>query len=311
MRADDAALDGACPCRRRHVRGGLVRGGIGRPSPVHLRGAARGRRRPPHPPQGVPAHLRPVRRAAFLRRGLGDARHGQRPRSPAGHLGMRGLLAPGDAPAADARRCPGAHQRVLVPRAGRRRGQPGGPRHGDLVADAQPDVCPADDELRHLRQSSGCRRVDQLLGRVRGRRPVRRDRLPGAAPRGGSVHRDHRSAESCAGSASAPRCCGTSVQRWCCDSSTASPGRVPATPRTTGERRDRGRHGHERAGVRAAAGAGHRHSRAPDGSSSASSVPSSSRPASRSWSWGSRAASTRRSWRTSRPRPSVPPTCCA
>ena len=45
----------------------VVRGGVGRPPAVHRRGAARGRRDPPRPPQALPADVRPVRRAAVLR----------------------------------------------------------------------------------------------------------------------------------------------------------------------------------------------------------------------------------------------------
>ena len=46
----------------------------GGPPPVHRGGPARGRRDPPRPPQGVPADLRPVRRAAVLRPGRPAAR---------------------------------------------------------------------------------------------------------------------------------------------------------------------------------------------------------------------------------------------
>ena len=58
----------------RPLGGRLVRGGIGRPPPVHRRRAAGGRRDPARPPQGVPADVRPVRRAAVLRAGRRDAR---------------------------------------------------------------------------------------------------------------------------------------------------------------------------------------------------------------------------------------------
>ena len=99
------------------------------------------------------------------------------PRPAPGHQRLRGLLAPGHAAAAGARRRPGARQRLLVagPRRGRR--QRGRPRHGDLVADAEPHLRAADDELRRLRQSRRRGRVDHLLGRQRGRLAHRPDGL--------------------------------------------------------------------------------------------------------------------------------------
>ena len=77
-----------------HVRGRVVRRGVGRPPAVHRGGAAGGRRDPPCPPQGLPAHVRPVRRAALLRAGRRHQRPAARARAHAGHLRVRGLLAP-------------------------------------------------------------------------------------------------------------------------------------------------------------------------------------------------------------------------
>ena len=118
----------------------------------------------------------------FFAAGSVHPRDRQPPRPPPRHLGVRGLLAPRDPPAADARRRPGAHQRLVVTRPGHRRGQPGGSGHRDLVADPQPDVRPADDELRGLRQPGRRGRVHQLLGWLGGRRSVGCDRVRGAAP---------------------------------------------------------------------------------------------------------------------------------
>ena len=68
MRLDDPRLAELAGGDRGPVGGRLVRRGVGRPPAVHRRGAARGRRGPPRPPQALPADLRPVRRAALLRR---------------------------------------------------------------------------------------------------------------------------------------------------------------------------------------------------------------------------------------------------
>ena len=74
-------------------------------------------------------------------------------------------------------------------------GHRGGPGHRRLVAHAQPDVRPADHELRGVRQPRRRGRVAQLLGRLGGRGAQRRQRIPGAAPRGGPVRREHRPSE--------------------------------------------------------------------------------------------------------------------
>ena len=69
MRLDDPRLAELAARDARPVGGRLVRRGVGRPPAVHRGRAARGRRDPARPPQAVPADLRPVRRAALLRRG--------------------------------------------------------------------------------------------------------------------------------------------------------------------------------------------------------------------------------------------------
>ena len=67
------------------------------------------------------ASSRPVRCMRATRR---------RPRPPARHLRVRGLLAPGHAAAAGARRRPGDHQRLVVAGPRHRRGQRERPWHG-------------------------------------------------------------------------------------------------------------------------------------------------------------------------------------
>ena len=74
----------------------------------------------------------------------------------------------------------------------RRRDQRGRSRHGDVVARPDADLRPADDELRRLRQPGRGRRIDQLLGWLRGHRTGRRRDLQRAALRRGPVPGRHR-----------------------------------------------------------------------------------------------------------------------
>ena len=116
-RRDAARRPAARRARRangRPVGDRLVRRGVGGPPPVHRGGPARGRRAPPRPPQGVPADLRPVRRAAVLRPGRPAARRAVAPRRGHRARRVRGLLAPRDAPGARARRGADPGQRVVV-----------------------------------------------------------------------------------------------------------------------------------------------------------------------------------------------------
>ena len=114
MRLDDPRLAALAARHGRPVGHRVVRRGVGGPPPVHRGGPARGRRDPPRPPQGVPADLRPVRRAAVLRPGRPAARRAVAARGGHRARGVRGLLAPRDAPGARARRGADPGQRVVV-----------------------------------------------------------------------------------------------------------------------------------------------------------------------------------------------------
>ena len=211
MRLDDPRLAELAARDARPVGGRLVRRGVGRPPAVHRGRPARGRRDPARPPQAVPADLRPVRRAPVLRRRRRPAGGAVAARASASgsaicedfwHLPVPQLLAP--------RRRPDPDQRVVVagPRPGR--DQRGRARDGDLVADADADLRPADDLVRRVLQPRRRRRVDLVLGRLGGHRPERRGRLQRAALRRGPVHRRHRDRPTSGASGSRCRCCATS-----------------------------------------------------------------------------------------------------
>ena len=91
--------------------------------------------------------------------------------------GLRGLLAPPDAAAARPRRRPDPDQRLVVAGPRPRGDERGRPRDRDLVADADADVRPADDVVRRVLQPGRRRRVDHVLGRLRGHRADRRRRV--------------------------------------------------------------------------------------------------------------------------------------
>ncbi len=117
IRLDDPRLAGLAAATDGPVGGRLVRRGVGRPSPVHRRGAARGRRDPARPPEAVPADVRPVRRAAVLRRGRSSC--GRRRRGSGSGIGIAicedfwHLTVPA---AARPRRRPDPDQRLVVAR---------------------------------------------------------------------------------------------------------------------------------------------------------------------------------------------------
>ena len=338
MRLDDPRLAELARGDRGPVGGRLVRRGVGRPPAVHRRGAARGRRDPARPPQALPADLRPVRRAPLLRAPAtccGPCRRASA--SGVGIARVRGLLAPARAPAARPRRRADPDQRLVVagPRPGR--DERGRPRDGDLVADADADVRPADDVVRGLLQPGRGRRVDHVLGRLGGHRADRRGALQRAAVRRGPVHGRHRTWPTSGASGSRCRCCATSGR----SSRSASSSRIIAE--RAGLARDATSEPGCRAGPRRRARASRRRARSASGatrrrrgrdervdagrsscrpswrstptsrggSSASSSAASCARPASSGPSSGCRAASTRRSSRTSSPRRSAPSGCCA
>ena len=143
MRLDDPRLADAGRGDARAVGDRVVRRGVGRPPAVHRGRAARGRRDPPRPPQGVPADLRPVRRAALLRRRRPAAGGPVAARGRDRDRRLRGLLAPAGAAAAGPRRRPDPGQRLVVAGSRPRGDQRGRARDGDLVADADADLRPA------------------------------------------------------------------------------------------------------------------------------------------------------------------------
>ena len=146
----------------------LVRRGIGRPPALHRRGAARGRRasamsiaRSSCPPTGSSTSAASSRPARTLRA------HRQPPRA----CGWASASArtSGTSPRPQLLALDGAQVLINVS------SSPGrdvaavnedGLGTADLVADAQPDVRPADHELRRLRQPRRRGRVDHLLGRL-------------------------------------------------------------------------------------------------------------------------------------------------
>ncbi len=125
---------------------------------------------------------------------------------------LRGLLAPRRARDPRARRRPDPDQRVVVAGPRPRGHERGRPRHRDLVADAHARLRPADDVVRDLLQPRRRRRVDLVLGRLRGDRPERGARLQRPALRRGAVHRS-RSPPATSGASGSPcRCCATSAR---------------------------------------------------------------------------------------------------
>ena len=237
MRLDDQRLADLAAATEDLSVGRLVRRGVGRPPPVHRRGAARGRPAPPYPPQAVPAHLRAVRRAPVLR----PRRH-----APGGPVAagdrrrdrdLRGLLAPARPAAARARRRADPHQRVVVARPRSRRDQRGRAGDRDVVADADAHLRPAHDELRGVLQPGRRRRVDLVLGRLRGHRAQRRraDLAHRSTTRASSTPTSRRPTSAASGSGS--RSCATSDPssrsascRGSWPSGRASPAIRPATP---------------------------------------------------------------------------------
>ena len=105
---------------------------------------------------------------------------------------VRGLLAPLDGPGARERRRADADQRVVVARPGPRLHPRGGPRDGDLVADADAHVRAAHDLVRRVLQPGRRGRVDLVLGRVGGDLADRRPGVQRPAVRRGPVLRGHR-----------------------------------------------------------------------------------------------------------------------
>ena len=194
MRLDDprlaalAARDG-----RRPVRGRVVRRGVGRPPAVHRRGAARGRPRAPRPPQGPPAHVRAVRRAAVLRPG----RHAAGGAVAAGRRasGSRCARTSGTSRRPRCSRNDGAQILINVSSSPGRdlaRDERGGPRDRDLVADADAHLRAAHDLVRGVLQPGRRRRDDLVLGRVRGDLADRRPGVQRPDVRRGPVLRRHR-----------------------------------------------------------------------------------------------------------------------
>ncbi len=329
MRLDDPRLARLAAAATGAVGRRLVRGGVRGPPAVHRGRPARGRGAPPRPPQGPPADLRPVRRAAVLRRRRHDPRRPVPSRRRRRPRGVRGLLAPVDTAAPRPRRGADPGQRLVVARTRPGAHERGRPRDGDLVANADADVRAADDVVRGVLQPRRRGRVTLVLGRVRGDRADRR-----AAS---SARRCSRRACSwwtstsptCDASGSRCPCCATSARSWWRASGDGSSPSGQASRGVDGRgRRSRrldipvGRE--RRGGGRAAA--------APDGDGRrCSSCPTSSRstPTSRAGDRrvhprparagrvrarrcsDCRAGSTRRWSRTSWPRPSGPSGSCA
>ena len=211
MRLDDPRLAG--PGRRdpRAVGGRLVRRGVGRSPAVHRRRPARGRRDPARPPQALPADLRPVRRAPLLR-GRGHAAGGAvAPRASGSGSASARTSGTSRVPAAPrARRGADPDQRVVVAGPGPGGHERGRARDRDVVADADADLRAADDVVRHLLQPGRRRRVDLVLGRLRGHRAERDAGLQRPALRRGAVHGRRSPPATSAASGSPCRCCATS-----------------------------------------------------------------------------------------------------
>ena len=158
--------------------------------------------------------VRHVHRKVFLptyglfdeRRFFAAGRHAARRAVAAGRRrrarGVRGLLAPLDAAAARARRRADPDQRVVVAGPGPRGDERGGARDGDLVADADADLRAAHDLVRRVLQPGRRRRVDLVLGRLRGHRADRRAGVQRPAVRRGPVLRRTSTSPTSAASAS-------------------------------------------------------------------------------------------------------------
>ena len=351
MRLDDPRLAALAAATGRPVGGRLVRRGVGRPPPVHRGRPARGRRDPPRPPQGLPADLRAVRRAALLRGRAtccGPCRRGSGSGSGSASARTSGTSACPQLLALD-----GAQILINVS------SSPG----RDLAATNEVglgtatswrtlmrDLRPADDLVRGLLQPRRRGRVDLVLGRLRGDRPDRRRRS--SARR--STTRACSSSTIAAGDIRRERIALPLLRDERPELHVA---RADADRRRAGRpdvRPDRrpGRRGGAGRGARAAAARSHRvrlqgraraaadrhgpvsssgpggprRRRCPRsscprswpstptsraGSSASSSAASCARPASSARCSGCRAASTRRSSRTSSPRRSAPSGCCA
>ena len=167
--------------------------------------------RPARPPQALPADLRAVRRAAVLRRGrqsCGRCRRGWA--SASGSAICEDFWHLTRAPAPRPRRRPDPGQRLVVARPRPGRDQRGRPRDGDLVADPDADVRPADDVVRGVLQPGRRRRVDLVLGRLRGDRPDRPGAVQRAALRRRPVRRRRAARRTSAASGWRCRCCATS-----------------------------------------------------------------------------------------------------
>ena len=331
MRLDDPRLAELARGDGRALGGHLVRRGVGRPPAVHRGRPVRGRRAPARPPQALPADLRAVRRAAVLRRGRQPAGGPVAARGRDRDRDLRGLLAPVAAPTAGARRRADPDQRLVVAGSRPGRHQRGRARDGDLVADADADLRPADDVVRRLLQPGRGRRVDLVLGRLRGDRPVRSASVQCPAVRRGPVHGRRRRSRTFAASGSPCRCCATSAPSSTfasCPGSSRSgpawptirppsptPGRASTRPHRIGRCRGpsgsptwaRGRG--DRPAVRAARRARDRHGRGPPGDRRVHPGPA---PPGRLRADGRRhcrAGSIRRWSRTSSPRRSEPSGC--
>ena len=218
----------------------LVRGGVRRPPAVHRGRAARGRRGPARPSQGLPADLRAVRRAAVLRRGRRAS--GRRRPARAWAWGSRCARTSGT-PGPQLLALDGAQVLINVSSSPGRdlaRSNEVGLGTADVVADAHADLCPADDVVRRVLQPRRRRRVDHVLGRLRGHRAGGRGRLRRAALRRRAVHSWTSTSPMSAGSGSRCRSCATSARagrpgaaagggraRGAGGDSTAEPGAAP------------------------------------------------------------------------------------
>ena len=243
MRLDDPRLRPAGRRDPRPLGRRVVRRGVGRPPAVHRGRAARGRRDPARPSQGLPADLRAVRRAALLR---GRRRAAGRPVAPGRRdRDRRSARTSGTSPVpqtARARRRPDPDQRLVVAGPRPRRDERGRPRDRDLVADADADLRPADDVVRDLLQPGRRGRVDLVLGRLRGHRADRRGRLSARrSTTRACTSVDDRAWPTSGASGSPCRCCATSGpssrSASCAGSSPSGPGWPPTRPPTAAPRR--------------------------------------------------------------------------